>query len=427
EAQLTFEDQAGIAFGTGHSDALAIFQQIGSVAATDNCWDTQLAGDDRRVAGTAAAVGDDGAGALHYRFPVRIGHVRYQHVTRLDPVHFRNVTNDFHRAGTDTLTNGATFDQHGAFFLQQVAFHDIGAAAAFDCFRTCLNDVQLTVVTVLGPLDVHRAAIVLFDDHRLASQVADLLVGETEAHTRGLVDFYGLDRLAGAGFRAVNHLDCLAAQVAAQDGWPAGFKSVLVNVEFVRVHRALYDSLAQAVGAGDEHHVAETGLGIQGKHHTGGACFRANHALDTSGQSDQLVIEALVHAVGNGAVVEEGGENLFGSANHVVHATNIEEGFLLAGKGSVRQVFSGCRRTYCYRQVVIAGRHFGKGCANIGVQLRRELGGHDPAADLRTGLGQGVDIIYIQRVEHCMNLLVQAAELHEITIGLRSSGETTRY
>src|SRR5690606_26462388 len=187
EAQLTFEDQTGIAFGTGHSDALAIFQQIGSVAATDNCWDTQLAGDDRRVAGTAAAVGDDGAGALHYRLPVRIGHVRYQHVTRLDPVHFRNVTNDFHRAGTDTLTNGATFDQHGAFFLQQVALHDIGAAAAFDCFRTCLNDIQLTVVTVLGPFDVHRAAIVLFDDHRLASQVADLLVGKTEAHTLGLV------------------------------------------------------------------------------------------------------------------------------------------------------------------------------------------------------------------------------------------------
>src|SRR3546814_8875807 len=45
---------------------------------------SDLARDDGRVAGTSAAVGDDGRGALHDGFPVGVGHVGDQHVAGLD-------------------------------------------------------------------------------------------------------------------------------------------------------------------------------------------------------------------------------------------------------------------------------------------------------------------------------------------------------
>src|SRR5690606_22261685 len=99
EAQLTVEDQAGIAFGTGHSDTLAILEQLSGIAATHYRRDTQLTRDDRRVTGTPTTVGDDGASALHHGLPIGVGHVGYEYVAGLHAVHLGDVANDLHRAG----------------------------------------------------------------------------------------------------------------------------------------------------------------------------------------------------------------------------------------------------------------------------------------------------------------------------------------
>ncbi len=260
EAQFAFEDETGVAFSAGNGHALAVLQQLGGVAATDHGRNAQLTGDDRRVAGTPATVGDDGAGTLHHRFPVRVGHVGDQYVAWLDLVHLGHVLDDPDLAGADALADGTAFHQHGAGFLEQVALHDVGRSAALHGFRTGLHDVQLAVVAVLGPFDVHRALVVLFDDHRLLGQFADFRVGQAETCALGLVHINGFHRTTGLGLVAVDHLDGFAAQVAAQDGRTTSFKGVLVYVEFVRVDRALYDGFAQAVGAGDKHHVTEARL-----------------------------------------------------------------------------------------------------------------------------------------------------------------------
>ena len=81
-----------------------------------------------------------------------------------------------------------------------------------------------------------------------------------------------------------------------------------VHEELVGVDRSLDDVLAQAVGAGDEHYVAESRLGVQGEHHTGGGQVGANHLHDTDGQACLEVIESLVDAVVDGPVQEEAGE-----------------------------------------------------------------------------------------------------------------------
>ncbi|BAQ73570.1 uncharacterized protein POS17_1876 [Pseudomonas sp. Os17] len=46
--------------------------------------------------------------------------------------------------------------------------------------------------------------------------------------------------------------------------------------------------------------------------------------------------------------------------------------------------------------------------------------------DLRAGLGQGVDVIDIQRIEGGMDLVVQTAQLKKITISLSCRGKATR-
>jgi hypothetical protein len=64
------------------------FSTIGRIAAANHRRHAQFTRDDRRVAGTAATVGDDRRRALHHRLPVRIGHVGHQHVARLHAFHF---------------------------------------------------------------------------------------------------------------------------------------------------------------------------------------------------------------------------------------------------------------------------------------------------------------------------------------------------
>ncbi len=78
-------DEAGVALRAAHRHQRALLQPLGRVAAADHRRNPEFPGDDRRVAGAPAPVGDDRAGALHHRFPVRIGHVGHQHVAGLAP------------------------------------------------------------------------------------------------------------------------------------------------------------------------------------------------------------------------------------------------------------------------------------------------------------------------------------------------------
>ena len=87
---------AGVALSAAHCHQHAVFEHVGRVTATDHSWNAQLARNDGSVAGAAAPVGDDGAGALHHRFPVRVGHVGDQHVTCLHLVHVFQAEDNAH-------------------------------------------------------------------------------------------------------------------------------------------------------------------------------------------------------------------------------------------------------------------------------------------------------------------------------------------
>ena len=175
EVQQLGVNVAGVAFGAGDGHVLVFLNAIGGIAATDHRRDPQLTGDNRRVAGTSAAVGDDRRGFLHDRFPVRVGHVGDQHVARFDAVHLADIVDHLHRAGANAVADGAPFGDDLPLSVEGITLHHL--AAGTHGFRTRLNDKQLTGVAIFRPLDIHRTAVVLLDLHRLLRQLLHLLVG----------------------------------------------------------------------------------------------------------------------------------------------------------------------------------------------------------------------------------------------------------
>ena len=113
-------------------------------------------------------------------------------------------------------------------------------------------------------------------------------------------------RLPGRAVVGEHHLDApwrrrVLRRIA---GRPAA-RLRLVDVELVRIHRALHDGLAEPVRRRDEHDLVEARLGVEREHHAGGAQVAAHHPLDAGRQRDVRVREALVDAIGDRAIVVE--------------------------------------------------------------------------------------------------------------------------
>ena len=418
-------DIAGVALGAGHGDECAILEHLGRVATAHHCRDAELARNDRRVAGAATAVGDDGAGPLHHRLPIRVGHVGHQHVAGLHLVHLGDAADQPDRAGADLLADRAALGQHralGLVTLELEALLGLALGLALHRLGPRLQDVELAVAAVAAPLDVHRAAVVALDDQRVVGQLGDLNV--TQRVAVALLGWHvdGLDQLAGGGLllgRGEHHLDQLAADVAADHGLLAGFEHRLVDVELVGVHRALHHRLAQAVAGGDEHHVLEAALGVDREHHAGRAQVAADHALHTGRQRHVGMGKALVHAVADGAVVVERGKDLADLVQHRLDAHHIEKTFLLTGEAGIGQVFGGGRRAHRERGLGVVTGQRGERGANGRFQVGRERCVLNPATDLGAGRGQRTHVFGVQRIEPRVDLGGQPAMGQKLAKGMR--------
>ena len=81
---------------------------------------------------------------------------------------------------------------------------------------------------------------------------------------------------------------CLRAQDAAQHGAMALPEGRLVDIELVGIDAALDDVLAEPVGAGDEHHVAKAGLGVEREDHAARGLRRRGPSVITATDSATL-------------------------------------------------------------------------------------------------------------------------------------------
>ncbi|OPZ11406.1 MAG: hypothetical protein BWZ07_02042 [Alphaproteobacteria bacterium ADurb.BinA280] len=231
------------------------------------------------------------------------------------------------------MANGAPLGDPVTCADEVIALNLRRTATRFHCLWSSLNDVELAGDAIFRPLHIHRATVVLFDGQRLPRQFFDVVVVDRKTLTqlRGrLLDPYPLTGLIG-----VHHALLLGTDLATQDCRFALLQGLFVNVEFIRIDRALHDHLAETVTGRNEDDIAETGFGVQSEQHAGGADVRAHHQLHAGRKEHVLVLETMMHAIGDGAVVVETGEHLLDLVHDVVGTDHVEKGLLLSCKRGV--------------------------------------------------------------------------------------------
>ncbi|MNZ90348.1 hypothetical protein D3C78_1093070 [compost metagenome] len=256
-------------------------------------------------------------------------------------MHFANIVNDFDRTGANAVTNRTPFGDDFTLRMQRVTLHDL--AARTHGFWTRLHDKQLAGVSVFRPFDIHRTAIVLLNLHRLFRQLLHVVITERETVALLLRHIFNLNLFTVFKIRRINHADFFGTHRTTNDRGAIRRQRRFVYIEFVRVNRALHHHLTQPPGGCDKDHLIETGFGINREHHAGSANIGAHHALHARRERDATVIVALMHAIGDGAIVEQRSKDVFHRDQHGVIPLHVEESFLLTGKGGVRHIFCGGR------------------------------------------------------------------------------------
>ena len=320
----------GVAFGTRDSNLLTIFHALGRIATAHHGWDPQLTGNDCRVTGTTATVGDNRRCFLHDRFPVRVGHVGNQYVAWFDTVHFADVLDDFDRTRANAVTDSTTFSNNFTLRMQRITLHHL--ATRTHGFRTRLHNEQLAGMTVFRPFDIHRTTVVLLDLHRLLGQFLHFFVSQGEnvaLFLRHIFDRYLLTVFLG---RRVDHADFFRTHGATNDSRTVSRQRRFMHVEFIRVNGPLHDHLAQAPCRGDKHHLIETGFGIDGEHDAGRREVRTHHPLHTRRERYATMVIPLVDTIRDRAVVKQRSKYVFDGNQHGIKSLDVEEGFLLTGK-----------------------------------------------------------------------------------------------
>ena len=90
-------------------------------------------------------------------------------------VDINGVISDQEFASADAIANAAALNQGFSGLLQLVPLHHL-AGAALHCFRACLQDIQFPGNAIFGPLDIHGALVMFFDDQGLAREFLNLVV-----------------------------------------------------------------------------------------------------------------------------------------------------------------------------------------------------------------------------------------------------------
>ena len=150
--------------------------------------------------------------------------------------------------------------------------------------------------------------------------------------------------------------------------------------------------------------------------------------MQGGGQGDPGLVEVFVRAIGNGAVVVERGVNGLDLQQHGVNTAHIQEGFLLPGKGGVRQVFRRGRGSHRDRRVPFLARGHGRiGHADGLCQAFLQRGARDPAPDFPPGLGQLPHIIHIEAVQPGLNARLKIIVREKVHKGGRGGGVAVRH
>ena len=198
-----------------------------------------------------------------------------------------------------------------------------------------------------------------------------------------------------------------------------------MNVKFVRIDLTLDDGLAKTVATRHEHHIAKSRFGIEREDDPARREIRADHFHHGDGEGDLEVIEALVDAVGNRAIGENGGKAASAGLKQILRAAHMKKAFMLPRKTRGRQIF--CRRRTPH----------GDSGADPGLPFQLPIRFHDlfaerprihrPVDDVASFGGFGrkpLDVTLVETVEQAMKLVRDAGLRYCIAISVCRDGKT---
>ena len=210
------------ALRTADRHLVAIMQRAGRRIGSDDTGQPEFARDDGRVCRASAFVGHNRGHASHHGFPVRVGHLRHQHVAGLHRLERFDIPHHPDAAAPDALTHRLPSDQWDTGCARQpVHFrHRRARLRRMDGLGSRLHDEQLATDPVLGPLDVHglgvprQVRIVRLDEAGPPRQRQHVVVSQAEQRPFG-----DRGRLAACGFAppGVHESDFFRAKLPADD------------------------------------------------------------------------------------------------------------------------------------------------------------------------------------------------------------------
>ena len=198
KGQLTPVNQPLIALAAAGRDRFTIGNHGRAITRTDDGGDAHFAGNDRRMAGAPALVGDHAAGQLEDRLPIGIGAIGHQQIPLLEAGDGRGILDDPGPAGADRGPYRPAPGDHGRLVgFQMPAAQHLGGTPRFHRFRSRLQDEELAGEAIFGPFDVHgrglaaAGAVVGLDAAGPTGQLQGLVVRDGKAGPIGRIDSQG--------------------------------------------------------------------------------------------------------------------------------------------------------------------------------------------------------------------------------------------
>ena len=138
------------------------------------------------------------------------------------------------------------------------------------------------------------------------------------------------------------------------------------------------------------------------------------------------MLEALVHAVGDGTIVEQGGEHLVHRAHDRIGAADVEQRLLLPGEGGFRQILRGGGGAHGNRCIDAAFRHCRVARDDLLLQTRGERGREDPLADPGAGHRELHDVVDVETGELGLDSGGEALVRDKVAVCIRRRRKAAR-
>ncbi len=266
-----------------------------------------------------------------------------------------------------------------------------------------------------------------FDLDCVVGERQHIFVADAEALAIGDRRGYVARGQARAAFD-VDHLDALAAEHAAQHGAMVCLESRLEDIEFVGIDRSLHDVFAKTIRAGNEHDIAKSRLGIEGKDHAARSQVRTHHLHHADRQRDLEVVEALVDPIMDGAVGEKAGETAPAGIEELRVAMHVEEAFVHSGEARVGQVFGGRRRAHSEAELsAVLGLQAAISLEDLGTQIVGKPGTVDDVAHLVRAPGEIGHVGRIEPGERLFQHRHRTRALQHVPIGIGGDRKSVGY